>query len=220
MEESTTLSKSVSVAYKFLWEANIDIEDAILAEIKRQEPSSYNSIISALENSVGALELVDHNFEKLSQKMDRLHFVLKPAVINFEQTSIKWEKYGYIANDKFWKEIISLYKEGGFRNAIGSLRNRFVITNQETRDLLAMIKNHKQSAANRLFMADIEENKIPLRQHFARVLTCWDKALSLFRYSSLISTELYLRDRGYPQLAEGMEETHKLNSNLHHSITV
>lgn len=201
IEESTVLSRSVSEAQKFLWEANISIEDVILREINQKEFGSYDSIVISLEKSVDALKCADNDFRKLSLKMDRMRFVSKPTALNFEQLTAAWKKENFIIDDDQWKEIVEIYKEGGFRNALYVLQLKFVAVNKETRNLLAVIKQYRQSAENRLFMSDVEENKIPLRQQFAKILTRWSEALNLFRYSSLISTEIYLRDMNYPALA-------------------
>ncbi len=220
MEKSTALSRSVSEAYSSLWDANIGIEDIILAELSHKKSSSYNAVLASLEHSVDSLGRADNDFNQLLQKMNQLHFDLKPATINFKHITEQWEQDGFIKNDVFWQEIVALYREGGFRNAIGTLQNKFIAVRNETRELLGVLTHHRQSVAEGSFMIDVEENKIPLRQYFAKTLTCWDGALSLFRYSSLISTELYLQDMGYPSLVDGVKSTSNSRVRIPKSIEV
>lgn len=190
----------------------------MLAEINHKEFNSYEAIIVSLENSIKALKRADQDFRQLAAKMDNLNFISKPSTLDFEQLAKKWEHENFISDDKAWKEITGTYKEGGFRKALYVLQLKFVAVNKETRNLLAVIKNHRASAERGLFMSDVEENKIPLRQQFAKILTRWNEALNLFRYSSLISTEIYLHDEGYPSLSEYEKAETKVSQYARNSV--
>ncbi len=65
-----------------------------------------------------------------------------------------------------------------------------------------MFEAMREAAERDALIDAVEENKIPMRQYFARLFSRWFYVFTMFLYSALMSTELAYQEKGYGTLAE------------------
>jgi hypothetical protein len=108
-------------------------------------------------------------------------------------------------NPTVWRELEDRIISSNILQTLRWESSRFEELVAPTNDLIEVMTRCREIAAqqgSRDFIDSIENNKIPLRQYFARVFSLWNYLDAMFLYSALIMTELYYRANGFSSLAE------------------
>lgn len=207
--ESVLMSKTTSEGLAALEIANSFLEDALLVEIYggRVEQSCFclNRSITKLTEVEGITNEILKCIEILLVKMDYLAFQDENycQMVNFQdfRDSMIQSKI-IIPESKAWKLAQKTIQERGFRGMFLVFKSKIAEIQQHTARLKETFLLCYEAAQHGNLVKNIEENKISLRQDFARSYLAWLEFSAIFTCSSLISTELHLRRQGFKSMMQ------------------
>lgn len=203
LKHSTRMSRSASQAYLALEQANVHLEDVILAELEGNG-GSIDPIVSSLEASAAEIENLRSQIRDLREEMERHDYADLPTLQNTDLDHLgeRLVSDGMVSNDA-WARVVGTMKQNGF---FGVLRlfdasaKELVEHTHTLRAKIALLDAAAQKAAiNRI----LEENQPGnIKVEFARLYTAWDQFHRLFLTSSMLSTELWYAFNGNGSLVE------------------
>lgn len=197
---STQLSRAVSLAYAKFMKFNTLLEDALLGELasckseqtfktwkaSREELHSTTELlqltVDAFTRSIDDMEVRPFLHASVLEKMDL--GVLRTNLVSVEAVN---------ARDPAFDEIAASLKDGGFERVFRELKQRYVGHHKAATQLLAAFDASERYARDGTLLLMIEQNELPFRLQFAKLMNPLTRTMQMFSYSSLISIEVHYR---------------------------
>ena len=206
---STKLSRSVSLAYVFLEQANIALEDLLLAELmSHSNNGSFSEIIRGLKNSSHSLNNALVNCKELRRQMDENRYsdldalATINATINLEAVGKFFYSKGIVRLED-WSKISELMLTEGFYSVLDYFEKTISEIFAKTIEVSRFVANLDSIAKTAQVNLVLEENTdANIKVEFFQLYTLWCKFNSEFVASSVLSTELWYLDNGYGSLFE------------------
>ncbi|MBU1557391.1 hypothetical protein KKC45_00295 [Patescibacteria group bacterium] len=199
---STKLSRSVSLGYIFLEQANVSLEDLLLAELEKGIGGDVSAITQMLGNSSSALSDALKNCVDLRQQMDEKVYsdpdVL--ATINLDVVGKGFHSTGLVQLEA-WAKISELTLTHGFYSVLDHFEKALSEILAKTDEVSRLVANVSEIARTSQVNLVLEENTdANIKVEFFQLYTLWGKFNNEFIASSVLSTELWYRDNGYGSL--------------------
>ncbi|MFZ2804078.1 MAG: hypothetical protein WA001_02545 [Patescibacteria group bacterium] len=197
---STRLSKAVSLAYAKFMEANATLEDALLGEIKddasaetfaiwERSQTEFHECVTLLHVVRGALtasidDMEAHPFlhDEILRTMDLGE--LKSSLVSAGAV---------VEGDPAYDEATAIIRQRGFEGLFREYKARFDGHIKAAEALICSFDECRRFAREGTLMRMIEQNELPFRLHFARLMNPLTRTIQLFSYSSLVSVEIHYR---------------------------
>ena len=218
---SAWLSQHIGDGFSLVLQANTHLEHAIIVGMDKvyvedvtadltQHPMSYlDSCIVALERSLSMLDSIEAGFRRLLECAEREGYRGNPLASNIDSFGLKERFSGHIvlrqAHDHVWCELESRIKSSNVLATLQWEAGRFCELRSPTERLIETLRKCRDVCAlhgPQAFVGCIENNELPLRQHYAQVFSLWNELHAMFLYSALMMTELFYMANGFPSLAE------------------
>lgn len=211
--QSTLLSRSICVAFIDLEQANISLEDIIIAELENENNSdTVNKIILHLEKSKSELINSNSYLDNLIKKMDELQFQDLPSLKSTSLLDFGTELVHVgMVNDKSWKEVSVIMDNGGFYLASKVIKEKINNLIFLTDSLIGSIAvNEKYANEGRLNLVLEENLQGNFKVNFAQLYQGWSEFQQFFLASSMCSTELWYRFNNFGSLILSEKELLKV----------
>jgi len=162
-----------------------------------------------LIKSLAQLNGIELGFEKLVAQARKIGYVGNPLVGQLKSASMEREFEGLLVlpttKKDIWAKLESRISEHNILATLEWEQAEFGKLKGPTEELLKifddLIKVSEVEGGERT-VEFIENNVIPLRQHYAKVFSLWNHLHAMFLYSALLMTELFYRANGYPSLTD------------------
>ncbi|MBU1398337.1 MAG: hypothetical protein KJ844_11315 [Candidatus Edwardsbacteria bacterium] len=206
-EFSTMLSQYFTGSIAKLMLANCHLEDALLAELSCS-PSArvaffmdrakleISDSARLLENSINALD-------QLANQMKEIEYAdtSRSTVSDYERLGSELVQNSLIPfNPQSWEIVSKVRHEESFFGICELFRERFRDIIATIHEVEVMFDLAKEYAERGNLVAAIDENGLPFRPSFFKLLTKLTETLVMFAHSSAMSTEMYYREEGYGSL--------------------
>lgn len=212
-EYSTMLSQYISDAIAKVMLANYELEHALLAEIGCAQTSHVAFLVERAKTEMGrsgqvvtyAIDAVD----LLLKKMTEMGYTdpSRSTVTDYGQLERDLVQQSLIpSNTPIWDEISRTRQTEAFFGVCGLFKERFVDLITAIRDVEEMLEQAISYAKEGKLVSAIDENQIPFRQSFFRLLTKMIETITMFAQSAAMSTEMYYRQEGYGTLLAQQNE--------------
>jgi hypothetical protein len=213
-EYSTMLSQYFSDAIAKLMFANYELEQALLAEMGCAQTSHVAFLVERARMEIGrsaqaltyALDAVDLLLKKMTEMgyTDPSRF----TVTDYRQLEIELTQQGLIpSNTPIWDELSRIRQTEAFFGVCELFKEKFADLITATRDVEKMFEQAVPYATEGKLVSAIDENQIPFRQSFFRLITKMIETITTFAQSAAMSTEMYYRQEGYGTLLAQQSES-------------
>lgn len=218
---SAWLSQRVGQGFVSVLTANNHLEDAIMlgmdklhveylaASLSGTPVEHLNKTIDCLRRSINELTEVQIGFKRLLDVAALEGYKGNPLASTLPSLQLKNGFEGVLvkpfANTRVWAELEGRIQRHNILDTLAWEAEQFMQLDDPTRDLIATLEECRRIAIEEggKTMADaIENNEVPLRQHYAQVFSIWNTLHAMFLYSALMMTELFYRVNAYPSLLE------------------
>lgn len=204
---STQMSRALSVLGISLEQTNVELEDALLSEMRGNKPSLVKMLASCQvmkKNSLAFLSSVD----MLRKQMDELYYEDLPAV-NSKALEISLANLieAGLAEKSEIDQILKTMRTGSFYSVLD-----LFVQHAEFVDIcISELQNQtklcygfsKKTGLEKQLEENLEGN---LRVTFAKLYTSWHKLHRLFLASSMVSTDAYYLSIGVETLVPEKEK--------------
>ena len=203
LENSTRLSRSLSLAHAQLEIANVALEDVLLRELSKQI-GSIAPIKKSLEDSEQSLKESLLVLDSLKKQMEANHYMDLPPLHTLDLISIG-EKLAErkVVDGGSWKKMTQIIKRGTFYAAIQHFKGRIVGLHNLTQKLANEcfgLARHAESGEVNIVLEQNHDNNI--KNTFGQLYTAWSSFHQEFLASSLISTEIWYHYSEYGSLLD------------------
>ncbi len=206
-EYSTMLSQYLSDAIAKMMLANYELEHALLAEIGCSQPSHVSFLVEKAKTEIRySIKAITHAIDAvdlLLKKMTEMGYTdpSRSTVTDYRQLECDLVQQGLIpSNTPIWDEISRIRQTEAFFGVCRLFKERFVDLITAARDVEEMFEQAISYATEGKLVSAIDENQIPFRQSFFRLLTKMIETITMFAQSAAMSTEMYYRQEGYGTL--------------------
>lgn len=132
----------------------------------------------------------------------------RSTVTDYRQLECELAQQGLIpSNTPIWDELSRTRQTEAFFGVCRLFKARFVDLITSIRDVEEMFEQAVSYAAEGKLVSAIDENQIPFRQSFFRLLTKLIDTITMFAQSAAMSTEMYYRQEGYGTLLAQQSES-------------
>lgn len=194
LTNSTRLSRALSAGRICLEQANLALEDLILAELDGNI-GSIDPVISSLTDSDEALAEMQEHASALREQMRQEGYTDLPplADLDLPAFALCLETNG-MSDETTTANISTMLQSGGFWSVLEYFDVRIVELRQQTQELRSQVKQAHEEAAAGVLQEVLEENgPANFKCAFASLYTTWASFQQHFLASSLISTEVWYR---------------------------
>ena len=201
VENSTKLSRFLSLAYAELELGNVALEDLILTELGGGR-GSVEPILARLHVSREAINEALLTTTRLREQMDANDFLDLPGLrtMDLDTKGAQLAAHAMVSADA-WKRIAEIMQVGGFYAVLPHFAACMQTLLQKTETLIESIGGLAEEAARGEVTATVETNRPRnIKQPFAELYTAWKIFQQDFLASALLSTELWYASRGYGSL--------------------
>lgn len=195
------MSRSLSLARISFEQANVALEDVILAEL-REGALSCDAMVNHLNHSLVHLNDLGCHIGALSRKMDSNHFVDLPSLhtIDLDALGVRLVDSGMV-EDVSWQEVVGAARCGGFRSVLSIILGRVRDLDHRTRTLINLATTLDLAAIDGRLHDVLEENQHGnIKVAFAQLYNEWASFQQFFLASSMASTEQWYIFMGYGSL--------------------
>lgn len=218
---SAWLSRQIGEGIIAAQQANNHLEDAIIVAMGRLHIEDLTPLLSGsaadhldlstnvLRESLAVLERIDTGFERLETVARHIGYRGNPLAGSVRSLRLEEAFVGNlilpVINSAVWNELLRRIEENNILATLDWERSQFRQLAEATVELAIVTDQCRDIAkkeGNVSFSTAVENNRIPFRQHYARVFSLWNHLNAMFLYSALIMTELYYRANGYPSLTD------------------
>ncbi len=99
-----------------------------------------------------------------------------------------------------WKAVSEMREDEAFYGVCRLITEELNDLVGKTKEVVQSFHEATQYALEGRLMAAVDENLIPFRHAFFRLITSWVKAWTMFIQSAAMSTEMYYQEEGYGTL--------------------
>lgn len=215
LENSTKLSRSLSLAHAQLEIANAALEDVLLRELSNQI-GSLSSLEKCLRESEQFLKESLVVLDMLKKQMEAGSYADLPPTHTLDLSSIG-ERLAErkIVDLGSWKKMVEVLKQGTFYTVIQHFKGRIVelhnLTQKLNGECLKLTKHVELGEVNLVLEKNYDGS---IKNTFGQLYTAWSSFSQEFLASSLISTEIWYRHSDYGSL---LDQKRVERSNLIHS---
>lgn len=202
---STAMSRAFSRGRMCFEQANIALEDLILAELSGNT-GSVEPILEALSEAGMHVDEMVVRIRELRLKMDEENYVDLPSLSTIDLAALGRALVddGVLDNDMGWSVIQELTKEGGFAAVLDHFEDSALALSEELGELCSAVNASRPAAASGDISSILEENRNGnFRSRFAAAYSTWNAFMERFLASSMLSTELWYRFNRYGSLVSG-----------------
>ena len=213
-EYSTMLSQYLSDAIAKVMLANYELEHALLAEMGCAQTSHVAFLVERAKTEMG------RSAQVLTYAMDALDLLLKKmtemgytdpsrsTVTDYRQLEGELTQQGLIpSNTPIWDELSRTRQTEAFFGVCRLFKARFVDLITAMKEVEMLFEQAASYATEGKLVSAIDENQIPFRQSFFRLLTKMIDTITMFAQSAAMSTEMYYRQEGYGTLLAQQSES-------------
>lgn len=207
LKPSTLLSKHVSMANLQLLQANVFLEDILLAEMASGK-KSLTPVVSTLKGSIKSLADASIILVSLKELMDARNYQDLPPLhtLNLKGIGSELADHGAI-NLGAWNKMRAMMKDGTFYTNVSYFSDMFQKLTMETYMLAEKFSALKHRAETGSLTAVLEENEPGnIKLAFAKLLTSWTTFMQEFLASSLVSTEVWYANCGFGSILDDITE--------------
>lgn len=221
---SAFLSMKVTEALVAVENANIVLEKAILASCDKPmyvKPGILRALASG--GASAAVNFLDEGVGYLRSSLKDIDVIVNTYDIMLEEMAKDGYKGNALATSlaeyrlagrldgkviqpavltSIWHEVEHRIIHDNLPKTFEFEREEFRKLKEPTEDLILVFEAMREAAEQDDLIDAVEENKVPMRQYFARLFSRWYYLSTMFLYSALISTELAYQEKGYGTLAE------------------
>lgn len=206
---SARLSRSTDEAAICLHQANMAIEDAILAEYAGDRVGSQQHVAQAIahvKDFKQKLAAIDAAWKAMFHEMERVGYKGNPLAATLHQLRLR-ESFSHrllppaIATEA-WQELELRFQKHNLPQTFAWERSLYEAMQEPADNLIAVLEVCRAAAEAGKLVESVELNVIPLRQYFAPLYSMWHYASQVFLYSAMICTELFYRTHALGSLAE------------------
>lgn len=209
LENSTKLSRAVSVAMACLETANVELENALLQDLC-SGTTNIEGVVKSLVDSEGALVDAFRQIASLRKRMDENSYQDLPSLQRLDLDLLRecFSADRMIDGDS-WRVIAGIMQAGGFYAVLDHFEAHVSELAKLTSALRFQIQRLRQAAVRGELNFILEENRPGnIKKLFARLYTAWSVFKGEFLASSMLSTELWYAFNGYGSLAEKNKAVH------------
>lgn len=203
LAESTKLSLDLSQARSAFEQANVCLEQILLAELSGTRGVG-TQMVEHLVRSRHFLGEAKLDIGALRRKLDENHFVDLPSIsrIDFEMLGYQFVAAGMVSTDA-WRVISGLAISGGFRMTLEHIERQLGVLTNHLDQLDSQVRHLDENIRAGGVSAILEEN-LPgnIRVAFAKTYCQWSVFMQEFLASALCSTEQWYVFMGYGSLLE------------------
>ena len=132
----------------------------------------------------------------------------RSTVTDYRQLESELTQQGLIPlNTPIWDEISRTRQTEAFFGVCRLFRERLEGLITATKEVERIFEQAISYAREGRLVAAIDENQIPFRQSFFRLLTKMIETITMFAQSAAMSTEMYYRQEGYGTLLAQQSES-------------
>lgn len=207
LKPSTVLSKQVSMANIQLLQANVFLEDILLAEMDDGR-KSVSPVVSSLKESLKSLSDASVTLASLKDLMDRLkyHDLHTLHTLNLKGVGVELAEHGAVDLNA-WNKMRTMMKDGTFYSNVSHFSKMFQKLTCETTELAEKFSALEQCAKDGLLTPVLEENRQGnIKLAFAKLLTSWTNFMQEFLASSMVSTEVWYANCGFGSILDEISE--------------
>lgn len=207
LKPSTMLSKHVSMANLQLLQANVFLEDILLAEMDNGK-KSLAPVIFTLKQSAKSLGDASMTLVSLKELMDERNYQDLPSLhtLNLKELGVELADQGAV-NLIAWNKMRILMRDGTFYTNVAHFSGMFQRLTSETVALTEKFVALEQRAEAGLLTSVLEENQEGnIKFAFAKLLTSWTSFMQEFLASSLVSTEVWYANCGFGSILDDITE--------------
>ena len=209
LEDSTKLSRAVSVAMACLETANVELEDALLQDLY-YGTTNIEGVAESLVDSETALVDALRQIASLRKKMDKNSYQDLPSLRRLDLDLLR-ERFSAdrMIDSDSWRVIAGLMQVGGFYAVLDHFETQVSELANLTSALRLQIQRIRQAAVGGELNFILEENRPGnIKRLFAKLYTAWSVFKGEFLASSMLSTELWYAFNGYGSLTEMNKAVH------------
>jgi len=208
LENSTKLSRALSLSRIELELSNVCLEDLLLGELtgccvdQGERITRFNQLKSHLHQSLVCLCEMESCFCDLEDQMNQLEFsdLRSLQEIDFDELGNSLSFAGVVEISS-WRVIAGISTDGGFRQVLSFLQSEGVILQKQLQHLIESMDALTESVVSGELNLVLEENREHnLKVPFARLYCSWNKFQQYFLSSSMSSTEQWYRHAGFGSL--------------------
>lgn len=201
------MSQYFSYAIAKVMLANYELEQALLAEMGYAQTSHVAFLVERAKTEIG------HSAQALTYAMDAVDLLLKKmtemgytdpsrsTVTDYRQLECELVQQGLLpSNTPIWDELSRTPQTEAFFGVCRLFKEKFADFITTIRNVDEMLEQAVSYAAEGKLVSAIDENQIPFRQFFFRLLTKMIETITMFAQSAAISTEMYYRQESYGTL--------------------
>lgn len=216
---SAWLSQRVGEGFLEVLKANNHLEDAIMLGMDKVHIEDFASslggsmsehieaTIHALRRSKVSLDAIPTGYKRLIDIAAKIGYKGNPHVSQLNALDLYTRFEGALIrpaiNENAWRELHEMIRTRNILDTLAWEAEQFSSLGSDTDALIATIEQCREinaTSGGNEFVNAIENNEIPLRQHYARVFSRWNHLHAMFLYSALIMTELFYKLNNYPSL--------------------
>lgn len=218
---SALVSQRVGRAFENILKANSSLENTIIIGMNAiyiEDIASgltddgaihLETAVECLDEALREIQLIDQGFDRMFKALEIEKYTGNPLVSKLRDMGLREKFSGLLVqpspNSVIWEELENRIAQSNIIETLRWERGQFQLSVALIEDLKKVLLEGisiLQSKGARAFVDSVEENKLPLRQYYARVFSFWNYLHNMFLYSALIMTELFYRSSEYPSLLE------------------
>ena len=176
------------------------LEDALIGELNKSDKIQTFKIWRVsrkeLRSTLQHLQLAVDAFTRSIDDMETHPFLHASVLEQMDFVKLKSHlaSTGAMnADDEAFDEVVTSLKNGGFERIFRELKRRYVRHHEAAIQLLIAFEAGERYARNGSLLQMIEQNELPFRLRFARLMNPLTRTMQIFSYSSLISIEIHYR---------------------------
>lgn len=216
---SAWLSQKFGEGYIRVLEANNRVEDAIILGMDRLwvedlvrdlkgTPLDHLKDAAALcGRSIETVTEIEAAYDRVLEVARKEGYQGNPLASELPKYCLQQSFRGELVlpseRNDVWASLTSRISDSNILSTLEWEKEQFAILREPTLKLVETLEQCRRIAETdgaMAFVAAVENNKVPVRQYGAQVLSSWNYLSSMFLYSALIMTELYYRTNGFPSL--------------------
>lgn len=203
LEESTELSRSISLARSQFEQGNIALEDVLILELAGKSGSA-DPIKHHLQLSQDHLLSALSWLKRLKAKMDRMNYRDLPALhtINLSELGDRLVSAGMVSRHS-WNKMSDIMVSRTFYGNVKEFETQILSILRLTRDLLTAVSSVTDFAEDGRLNLLLEENRPGnFKPQFVKLYLRWNQFMGDFLASSLISTEVWYAHNGFGSITD------------------